>query len=89
MNYGGRTNAGSTNIATCKHVDEAVAANVSPGVSVNRPPGLRFNFGNATNSVSREAFNYYDSSGSNIISKHSKDVTWMNSARVDDYTFRL
>ena len=73
-----------TDAATKAYVD----SNVSTGVSVNRPPGLRFNFGNGTTAVGVSAFNYYSDGGLKLrISLNSMDGKWHDGGKSQDFSY--
>ena len=75
--------------ATKSYVDTQIAANASEGVSVDRPPGLRFNFGNGTSAVGVTSFNYYSDSGQLKlrISLNSMDGKWHDGGKTQDFNY--
>ena len=79
----------NSDAATKAYVDTQIAANVTPGVSVTTPPGLRFGFGNGTTAVGVGSFNYYSDSGQLKlrISLNGKDVKWYDGGKTQDYSY--
>ena len=75
-------------LATEDYVDTQIDLKMV-GIGVNRPPGLRFNYGNATTAVSLTNFNYYADNG-NLrlrISLTSKDVKWYDGGKTKDFNY--
>ena len=75
--------------ATKNYVDTQIAANVSQGITVNTPPGIRFGFGNGTTAVGVGNFNYYSDGGQLKlrISLNGKDVKWYDGGKTQDYNY--